>query len=189
MKRQWSGTDTSCPRHQTGKEHIQFRRHKIKTSQEDSSFPADGQQTILNKWTKSQRQTESGRTLTIRINHNRSTSSERSVINDSGFKPGLRAHNLALESAVVHKHTSYSVRVKDFQHIDTSNQRTYKSRFNTEMKRDEYSTARPTQKRWRNRNPTVESRWARPKTEPWVPLDWKYFRPEPSLNPDPPARN
>ena len=44
---------TYCPRHQMGKEHIQFRRHRIRTaraeSQEDNSFPADDHQTILNK--------------------------------------------------------------------------------------------------------------------------------------------
>ena len=47
---------TSCTRHQMGKEHTQFRRHKIRTarakSQEDSSFPADGHQAILNKINK-----------------------------------------------------------------------------------------------------------------------------------------
>ena len=36
-----------------GKEHIPFRRHEIRTAtaeiQEDSSFPADGHQAILNK--------------------------------------------------------------------------------------------------------------------------------------------
>ena len=46
----------SCPRHQTGKEHIQTRQHKIKTaraeSQEDSSFPADGHEAILIKMYK-----------------------------------------------------------------------------------------------------------------------------------------
>ena len=44
---------TSSPKHQTGKEHIQLRRHKIKTirveSQWDSSFPADGHKASLNK--------------------------------------------------------------------------------------------------------------------------------------------
>ena len=44
---------TSSPKHQTGKEHIQIRRHKIKTlrvvSQWDSSFPADGHKASLNK--------------------------------------------------------------------------------------------------------------------------------------------
>ena len=44
---------TFCPKHQTGKERKQLRRHKIKTaraeSQEDSSFLADGHNAILNK--------------------------------------------------------------------------------------------------------------------------------------------
>ena len=44
---------TSSPKHQTGKEHKQLRRHKIKTirveSQWDSSFPADGHKAGLNK--------------------------------------------------------------------------------------------------------------------------------------------
>ena len=44
---------TSSPKHQTGKEHKQLRRHKIKTirveSQWDSSFPADGHKASLNK--------------------------------------------------------------------------------------------------------------------------------------------
>ena len=44
---------TSSPKHQTGKEHIQLRPHKIKTirveSQWDSSFPADGHKASLNK--------------------------------------------------------------------------------------------------------------------------------------------
>ena len=45
IKRQWSGpvltNSTSCPKHQTGKEHVQLRRHKTKTAildrQEDNS--------------------------------------------------------------------------------------------------------------------------------------------------------
>ena len=56
----WKGRNQepmqSNPRHQMGKEHMQFRRHKIRTaraeSQEDSSFPADGNQAILNKMYK-----------------------------------------------------------------------------------------------------------------------------------------
>ena len=39
-----------------GKEHMQFRRPKIRTAraeiQEDKSFPADGYQAILNKMNK-----------------------------------------------------------------------------------------------------------------------------------------
>ena len=37
------------------------------------------------------------------------------------------------------------------------------------MKHNEYSTARPTLKRWINRNPTVEPWWVRPKTEDRAP--------------------
>ena len=44
---------TSSPEHHSGKEHIQLRRHKIKTIlveiQWDSSFPADGHNACLNK--------------------------------------------------------------------------------------------------------------------------------------------
>ena len=49
-------------------------------SQEVSSFPADGHKPIV-KMNNNQRLTESGRTMTISINHNRSTALERSVIN------------------------------------------------------------------------------------------------------------
>ena len=113
---------TSCPRHQMGKEHMQFRQHKIKKQQEQkdkkttSSFPEDGHQN---------EQTESGRTMTININHNRSTTLERSVTNYSGRKPVLRAHNPGPRSAAVNKHTSYSVRVKDFELVYVSKQQTY----------------------------------------------------------------
>ena len=58
-----------------GKENTQPQRHKMKTarveSQEDTSFPADGHQGVLNKMN----------TKSIKINHNRSTALERSVIN------------------------------------------------------------------------------------------------------------
>ena len=59
------------------------------------------------------------------------------------------------------------------------------------MKQDEYSTIRPTLKRWSKRNPTVEPRWARPKTDHQAPTSFvKRFKPESSLSlrPDPPAR-
>ena len=75
---------------------MQLRRHKVKQHMwkaKSSSFPADGHQAILNKVMKSQRQTESGRTLTIRISHNRSTALERTVINYWEFKSVLRVHN------------------------------------------------------------------------------------------------
>ena len=56
--------------------------------QGDSSFPTEDHKAILNKISQrpaiSQRPTESGRTLAIRINHNRSTALERSVINNWG---------------------------------------------------------------------------------------------------------
>ena len=56
---------------------------------------------------------------------------------------------------------------------------------NTEMKQDEYSTARPTLKRWSNRNLRVQPWWARPKTQCIEPqATWLHvLRPEPSLSP------
>ena len=52
---------------------------------------------------------------------------------------------------------------------DESKQRTYKSRFNSVMKQDEYSTTRPTLKRWSNGSPAVEPRRARPTLHPYKP--------------------
>ena len=49
--------------------------------------------------------------------------------------------------------------------INSSKQQTHKSRFSTEMKQDEHSTAKLTLKRWSNRSPAAEHRWARPKTD------------------------
>ena len=46
--------------------------------------------------------------------------------------------------------------------IYASKQHSYKSGFDTEMKQDEHSTARPTLKRWSNRNPTAELRIPHP---------------------------
>ena len=91
--------------------------------------------------------------------------------------------NIALGSAVVNKHTSYSVCVKDFYFIYASKQQIYKSRSNnTELKQDEYSTAIPLLKRWSNRYPTVEPQWALPKTEHRAPTNCiEHFSPEPSL--------
>ena len=66
------------------------------------------------------RHTESGRTVTIRINRNRSTALERSanITGLVGVGCGLNRFyvekTFALGSAVVQKHTRYSVRVKDF---------------------------------------------------------------------------
>ena len=60
----------------------------------------------LMKWAKYPRHTESGRTLTIRIYHNRSIVLERSVINYWGLINRFYiAITLALASATIHKHT------------------------------------------------------------------------------------
>ena len=51
------------------------------------------------------------------------------------------------------------------------------------MKQDEYSTARPMLKRWSNRSPTVEPRWAWAKTGNKLQATCvSIFRPEPSLS-------
>ena len=96
--------------------------------------------------------------MTIRINHNRNTALERSVINQWGLNPVYIYRTLAPGSAVVHKPTNCSVRVNDFLLINKSKPQIQKSRFSTEMTRDEYSIARSTLKRWSNRNPTIEPR-------------------------------
>ena len=57
-----------------------FSRVDHEKKAEGRPLPADGHQAILNKM-DSHRQTESGRTMTIRTNQNRSTALERSVIN------------------------------------------------------------------------------------------------------------
>ena len=84
---------TSCPSHQTRNEHTHTHTHththkmvSIKNtqgeSQEDSSFPADRQQAILNK---ADYQTI-GQTMTMII-QNKSIALERSVISTWGLKP------------------------------------------------------------------------------------------------------
>ena len=62
-------------------------------------------------------------------------------------------HTLAF--AVLHKHMLFGPRKELLTHQCIKKQ-TYKSRFNTEIKQDGYSAARPTQKCGSNRNPTVE---------------------------------
>ena len=78
----------------------------------------------------------------------------------------------ALGSAVGHNHTFklFSPR-EGLLLIHASKQETYKSRFNTEVKQDVYSVAKPTLKRWSNRSPTVEPLLARPKTEHQAPTN------------------
>ena len=136
---------TSFPRHHTGKEHKKqnkknnkkkqqkktkkknIRMASSKTtqteSQEASSFPADVPQAILNKINKSSKANRKRINFTIRINYNRSTAFEWSVINNwrgvggggrGGGKPVSRSSKPRLDSVVVHKHTSCSVRVKDY---------------------------------------------------------------------------
>ena len=82
---------TSCPKHKMGMEHIQFRRRNIRTARAESrSSPQMAIRLSLITWTKSHRQTEGGRTLTIRINHDRSAAFERSVKNYwESIKPRL----------------------------------------------------------------------------------------------------
>ena len=111
------------------------------------------------KRTKSQR-----RTVTLRINYNRSTALEWSVINyrGRGLNRFYASATLALGSVVVYKHTGYSVSVRDFTWCHwkamiyacgsfwTSliSKKTYESRFNIERREDVFSTARPTLKSW-----------------------------------------
>ena len=110
-------------------------------SQRDSSFPADGHKAILNKM-KNKSKTNRKRTNinNFWINHNRSTALERSVISYFGLKPVLRALNLLLWFIYTYK--LFGPR-EGLLPINESNRSSYKSRFITEMKQDEYSTARP----------------------------------------------
>ena len=84
-------------------------------SQGDSSFPTDGHTAILNRL-DSQRQTKRGRTLTIRINHNRSIALERSLINywgrgvGGGEEPVLRSNDKTRAIA----HDNWASLMKDF---------------------------------------------------------------------------
>ena len=127
MKRQRSGTDTIefhiLPKAPNGKgTYTHPRRYKIKTAraenQKDSYFPAASHQAILNKMN-----TKSDNIKGTNIdNENKPQQKHRlgTVSNklpgggEEGLKTVLRAHNLALGSAVVHEHTSYSVPVNDF---------------------------------------------------------------------------
>ena len=68
--------------------------------------------------------------MIIRIPHNRNSALERSVINYWGLKLFNQYTTLTLDSDVIHKHTSYSVRVKDF---NASKQQTYTSRYNQQQ--------------------------------------------------------
>ena len=87
IRNRYNKISTSFPRHHTGKEYKQLRRHKVKR-QRTSSFQAHDHQAILNNMNKKLRQTESGRTMTIRINHNSNTALERSVTIYWNAQPG-----------------------------------------------------------------------------------------------------
>ena len=72
--------DTKRERNTNNLDGIKFKTTRTK-GQDDNSFPADDNWAILNKPRKNHRQTACGRTMAIRINHNRSTALERSVFN------------------------------------------------------------------------------------------------------------
>ena len=61
----------------------------VKENSKSRKPRADGHQAILNKITKSHRQSESGRTIIIRINHNRSIALEQSAVNYWGASTGF----------------------------------------------------------------------------------------------------
>ena len=75
---------TSSPKHQTGKEHIQLRRHKIKTirveSQWDSSFPADGHRTSLNKDKTSLNKVDEKTMIRNRYNRSKKINNDQELI-------------------------------------------------------------------------------------------------------------
>ena len=154
----------TCPKHPTGKGTALYQ-HKV----------------ILNKmkitWI-SQRQTENSWTLTIRINHNRITTLGWSVINywGWGLKPVLRTrpHTGFFCGSNMYKlfglHEGLPTHCQ--WKINNKHNIYYKSRLITDMKQDEYSTAKPRLKRWSKRNTTVEPPWARPKTDHQAPVNF-----------------
>ena len=147
-------------------------------------FPRDGHKAILNKMNN---KSKTNRKHTNIDNKNKPQQKHRlgKVSNKllAGLNRVYARTTLTLNFAVVHIHTTYSVRIKDILLINESKQQTYKSRFITEMKQDEYSIARPTPKRSSKRNPSVEPRWAPPKTDYQAPTNIvKCFSLEPSLS-------
>ena len=113
---------------------------------------------LSQNWTYSQRLTESGRTMIIRITHNRRAALERSVIHYLWFKFVLQDHNPRPRFCL---HTFRSA----WNPSNAPKRPTYKSRFNTEMQQNDYSKERHSLQRWNNKNPTAEHRWARTKTQ------------------------
>ena len=125
-------------------------------SQGDSSFPADGHKAILNKMNNKSKTNRKRTNIDNRINHNRSTAPEWSVINFwwgktlTGF---MRAQPRRGFCCGVYKLFGPHEGHLTHQWIKTA--KILKSRFITEMKQDEYSTVRPSLKRWSKRNPAV----------------------------------
>ena len=79
---------STCPKQRMGQGHVQLRRHlnKNNTSEKprDSSFPTDGHKAILNKINNKSKTKRKWTNIDIRINYNRITALERSVINYRG---------------------------------------------------------------------------------------------------------
>ena len=107
-------------------------------SQRDSSFPADGHKAILNKKNNKSKTNKSERILTIRIDYNRSTALERSVIN---YLRGLNRFYERSTSPWVLLWFIYTYKLfgprEELLLISESKQWTYKSRFITEMKQEQ----------------------------------------------------
>ena len=139
------------------------------------------------------RQTESGRTLTIRINHNRSIAIEQSVINywGRGFNRFILQQPHPRFCCDSYTHRSWSVRLKDI--YSSVNQQGELINQDSSLRWNKMCTQQqPTRKRWRNRSPKVEPRWTRPKTDHQAPANLtEIFKPELSLSlsPNTPACN
>ena len=150
-------------------------------SKEDSSFPADGHKNILNKMNN---KSITNRKRTNIDNYNKSQQKHRlgTVSNKllGELKPVLRDHTPRPGFCC----GSYNCKLfgphEGLLTHQCIKQLTYQSRFNAEMKQDEYSTTRQTLKRWSNRNPAVKRQIIKPQ-----PTSLKVFRLEPSLSPRP----
>ena len=124
----------------------------------DSSFPANDHKAILNKL-NIKSQTKRKRIWKLQLTTTKAPPWNSQYPIFWGLKPFLRARNPARGSAVV---PFIHIRIirsawRTSQLINESKQQTYKSRF--KMKQDEYSTARPTLKRWSKTNPEAEPWW------------------------------
>ena len=108
----------SCPMHQTERN---TRRSKVNQHKRKVKHTPPSKEMVtrpsLTKRTQSRGQIRNGRTMTIRIDHNRRAALECSVINYWWGKGWLNRFyaraTLALASTVINEHANYSVRVKD----------------------------------------------------------------------------